>query len=193
MQWTMENNDLLEEPAGIPESYFYQKNDLLVIRSKFINGHNYLTAFNPDNGAIAWQQEGQILATTFLDDCIYVFFYLYLPGLRGGFAVIDSKTGGLLKDTDITNELAEHGFRASDYYLLAKQGTYLYIAAGYGKTLYAFNMNTAKIEWKQPVDTKAGWLSSMMLYNDQLFIIDEAEDMHLFKAPYASVPTSQAP
>jgi len=180
VQWTMENKDLLEEVGGIPQSYFYQKNDLLIIRSKFINWHNFVTAFNPDNGAIAWQQRGQIPATTFLGDQIYGIFYLHLPDLRGRFTVIDSKTGDLLKDVDITNELAAHGFRPSDYYLLAKQDSYLYIAAGYGKTLYAFNMDTAKIDWMQPVNTKAGWLSNMKLYNNRLFIIDEAEDMHVF-------------
>jgi len=80
-----------------------------------------------------------------------------------------------------TAELTEQGFRTADYYFLAKQDNHLYIASGYGKSLYAFNIDTAKIEWKQPVVTEAGWISDLKLYNDRLFVTDESDNLHVFK------------
>ncbi|MFX1705631.1 PQQ-binding-like beta-propeller repeat protein [Chitinophaga sp. CC14] len=157
------------------------KDELMIIRSRFIYGRNFLTAFNPDTGAIVWQQDGPVPATTFFGEHIYVFFYLKMPAVLGRFAIIDSKTGRLLKDVDVTAELTEQGFRTADYYFLAKQDNYLYIASGYGKSLYAFNIDTAKIEWKQPVVTEAGWISDLKLYNDRLFVTDESDNLHVFK------------
>jgi len=165
----------------LPESYFSLQNGLLIIRSKFESFKNYLTAFDASTGIITWQHHGFLPATQYIGDEIFVFSYLMTPGLQGRLCIINRENGEILKDADLTDELTQQGFKASDYYRLVKQDHYLYIMAGYGKALYAFNMNTDKIDWQYKFNIPAQWLTDIKLYNDSLFITDEQENVHVLK------------
>lgn len=187
--WTMQDDYLMEDDAAITGSYLYHKNDLLIVRSKFTDDdRNYVTAFRPAEGTIAWQQEGYFPYTIVLGDHIYLFYHLRRSAPQGGLftegklLVLDSKTGAIVKEMILTEELERHGFRTSDYYTLATQGPYLYISAADNKTLYALNTESGLIAWKHSLkDIKADWLGDVKVYNGDLFVVDEGENLHVLK------------
>lgn len=92
--------------------------------------------------------------------------------------------GFALLDVDIIDKLSSWRFQASDYYRLAAQDHYLYIMAGYGKALYAFNMSTDEIDWQYKFNIAAQWLTDIKLYNESLFITDDQQNLHVLKRSF---------
>lgn len=188
--WTMENEDFKQPKGAIPGYYMFKNNGHLIVISEWKNNFNYLTAFNPDNGAINWQLYGYYAGVAFLENKIYVFYYLNRfvaerkVAAEGKIMTIDPRTGQILLDMVITEELIKNGFRISDHYFLSIKDEYLYIAAAYGKMLYTFNLKTFQIIWKYSFShIEAGWISDLKQFGEELFLTDELENMHVINIP----------
>ncbi|WP_436488751.1 outer membrane protein assembly factor BamB family protein [Chitinophaga sp. ARDCPP14] len=179
--WELSDDALLEDKTMLAGSFFTLRNGVLIIRSKLESFKNYLTGFDADTGEICWQQYGYFPATQHIGDEIFVFSYLFMPELQGRLCIINSKCGEILKDVDITGELTSKGFQPSDFYRLAVRDHYLYIMAGYGKALYAYNMKTDKIDWLYKFDIAAEWLTDIIYCNGNLFITDDQGTLHVFR------------
>lgn len=179
--WELENDDQLVQMNFIRDKYFAIKNDLVILLAPFVDNANYLTALDPDTGAMVWQSRDYIPEMNFIDGIIVVCYYLKKPGLEGRLLIIDSKTGSILTDLDLTSEFGAHSFRVADYFQLAKQGAYLYIAATYAKSVHMLNIETGRIEWSHKVDTTADWLTGITVTDNNLFVTDQLDMLHIFK------------
>jgi outer membrane protein assembly factor BamB len=179
--WKLENDDQLVQRIFIRDKYFAIKNDLVILLAPFADNANYLTALDSDNGAIVWQYRDCIPEMNFIDGNIVVCYYLNKPTLEGRLFIIDSKTGSILTDLDLTSEFGARSFRAADYFHLARQGSYLYMAATYAKSVHILNIETGKIEWSHRVDTAAEWLTGITVTDNNLFVTDQLEMLHILK------------
>lgn len=179
--WELQNDDQLVQRIFIRDKYFTIKNDLVILLSPFADNANYVTALNADTGAIVWQHRDYIPEMNFIDGNIVVCYYLRKPALEGRLLIIDSKTGNILTDLDLTSEFNAYSFRTADYFLLDRQGAYLYMAATYAKSVHILNIETGRIEWSYKVDTTAEWLTSITVTDDNLFVTDQLDILHVFK------------
>ncbi len=179
--WQLENDDELVQRIFLRDKYFAIKNDLVILLAPFKDNANYLTALDPATGTIVWQYRDYISEMNFIDGNIVVCYYTRKPDLEGRLLIIDSKTGDVLTDLDLTAEFTAVSSRIGDYYILAGQGAYVYIAATYNKSVHMLNIETGKIEWSHKVDTTADWLTGITVTDDNLFITDQLEMLHIFK------------
>ncbi|SFE58872.1 PQQ-like domain-containing protein [Chitinophaga sp. CF118] len=179
--WKVENDEQLIRKITLRDKYFSIKNEVVILRSPFTDNANYLTGLDAATGTMLWQHRDYMPDMTFIDGNIYVYYYLTKPPLEGRLLIIDTKTGNILKDLDLTEELTRRSFRLSDHYHLAKQGAYLYIAATYNKSVHILNIETGRIEWSHKVDTKADWLTGITVTDNNLFVTDQLDVLHIFK------------
>ncbi|GAA3953302.1 PQQ-binding-like beta-propeller repeat protein [Chitinophaga oryziterrae] len=179
--WELENDDQLVQRIYIRDKFFAIKNDLVILLAPFVDNANYLTALDADTSAIVWQYRDYIPEMNFIDGNIVVCYYLKKPTLEGRLLIIDSKTGSILTDLDLTSEFGTHSFRTGDYFLLDRQGAYLYMAATYDKSVHILNIETGRIEWSHKVDTMADWLTGITVTDKYLFVTDQLEMLHILK------------
>lgn len=184
--WELENDKLLIAKIFLRDRTFSIKNDLLIVKSPWVEDGNYLTGLDCSTGNIKWQIKEIIAHKTYIDDNIFILYYHSVRAgstiaLRGKLCIINSKNGEFLKDLDITDEWTKNGFRTADHYHLAKDGNNLYIAATYNKSIHQFNIETGHIEWSHKVNTQAEWISDIKSSNGSLFVSDQLGMLHIFK------------